>query len=129
MARTLKDDVDLDAVATHVVALKPVYPAYTQAGSLSGNAERGNAERGKTFYGTCLACHGLEGQGNPALKAPALIHANDWYLLKQIENFRSGIRGSLATDVGGVLMRPMAMSLPNEQAIVDVVAYIETLRK
>ena len=26
----------------------------------------------KTYEGTCAACHGMKGEGNPAIKAPAL---------------------------------------------------------
>jgi hypothetical protein len=44
-----------------------------------------------------------------------------------MHNFRSGIRGTNAKDTTGALMRPMSMTLADEQAILDVIAYITTL--
>ncbi len=61
------------------------------------------------------------------MNAPSLHNQSDWYLIAQIHKFREGIRGTDALDVSGITMRPQALALPNEQAITDVVAYIETL--
>jgi cytochrome c553 len=62
------------------------------------------------------------------LQAPPLILANDWYLLRQLDNFKQGVRGGDAIgDPAGALMRSIAVSL-DEQAMRDILAYISTLR-
>ena len=87
----------------------------------------GNAAKGKTLYTTCAACHGVNAEGNPALNSPALTGLQDWYMVRQLKNFKEGIRGGNPKDTFGAQMRPMAMTLPDEQAMEDVVAYILTL--
>ena len=67
--------------------------------------------------------------GNEALSAPPLVANSDWYLKTQIENFKAGIRGADRRDATGMQMRPMAYTLPDDQAILDVLAYIQTLNK
>lgn len=83
--------------------------------------------RGKAFYRICAACHGEKGQGNPANQAPRLAGQHLWYLESQLKNFRAGIRGVDDKDTNGQVMRPMSMTLPDDQAVADVVAYISTL--
>ena len=116
---TLADDAAVSNVAAYIGTL-PHAPAVTTI--------EGNPERGRGYYLTCGTCHGPEGEGNPALDAPRLAGQQDWYLKRQIENFRQGIRGAHADDEFGVQMMLMARSLKDEQAINDVVAYINTLK-
>ncbi len=86
------------------------------------------AERGQTFYQVCAACHGENGAGNPDTQAPKLAGQYPWYLERQLQNFRAGLRGVDPNDINGFLMRAQAVGLPNDQAVSDVVAYIGTLR-
>ncbi|MDO3383706.1 PVC-type heme-binding CxxCH protein [Gilvimarinus algae] len=86
----------------------------------------GNAELGKQHYAACAACHGPQGQGNRELGAPALAGQADWYLLTQLQNYRSGARGGDPRDPAGQQMATFATMLPDEQALKDVVAYIRT---
>ena len=58
---------------------------------------------------------------------PPLKQVNDWYMLTQLANFRAGVRGAKPGDTSGALMRPMSMTLADEQAMRDVIAYITTL--
>jgi len=87
----------------------------------------GNAERGKALYGSCIACHGVNGAGNKTLFSPALAGLNDWYVVSQLTKFKAGIRGNHADDIYGQQMRAAAGLLPDEQAIRDVARYISTL--
>lgn len=87
----------------------------------------GDAEAGRRLYTTCATCHGANGEGNEALGAPQLTGQNDWYLLTQLKNFKAGYRGYLSGDTYGQQMRAMAQSLASEQAMVNVVAYINSL--
>jgi len=87
----------------------------------------GDPELGERHYAACASCHGAQGQGNRDLKAPALAHQADWYLLTQLKNYRTGARGSDPRDPVGQQMASFAKMLPDEQALKDVVAYIGTL--
>ena len=87
----------------------------------------GNATRGKTLYTTCAACHGSNAEGNKLLNAPRLAGQSDWYLHRQLQHFREGIRGSANGDINGAQMRASIAVLPDAEAIADVVAYINSL--
>ena len=87
----------------------------------------GDAAAGKPLYAVCSACHGLQGEGNPALHAPKLSGQGDWYLKRQLKYYKQGIRGTHEKDVFGKTMAPMAATLADDAAIRDVVAYIKTL--
>lgn len=119
MALTLKSEEDVEAAAAYVASL-PVVP---QEPTLEG----GDAARGQALYGVCIACHGPDGAGNEALGSPPITQMNDWYMLTQLQHFKSGVRGTKPGDVNGSLMRPMAMTLADDQAMKDVIAYIVKL--
>lgn len=88
----------------------------------------GDPVKGKALYATCVACHGQDGEGLQATNSPRLAGLHDWYLLSQMQKFRSGLRGANPEDTFGAQMVPIAKALPNEQALLDVVAYIGTLK-
>ena len=119
MARSLSTDEEIEAVSAYVASL-PVKrgPSMIQ----------GNATNGQTLYGTCAACHGADGAGNQSLSAPPLKGADDWYLLAQLKKFKVGHRGTNPKDTTGAQMRPMALGLADDQAMRDVIAYINTLK-
>jgi cytochrome c oxidase cbb3-type subunit 3 len=114
---------DVEAVSAYVSAM----PAADPVSSVTG----GDAAKGKEIYTTiCIACHGADGAGNQQMMGAAPIHRlSDWYLFRQVQNFRAGIRGARPGDQGGALMRPMITKLTGEQDIKDVIAYITTLAK
>ncbi|MEX2130570.1 MAG: c-type cytochrome [Pseudohongiellaceae bacterium] len=87
----------------------------------------GNSARGRTAFQSCAACHGTAAEGNEALGAPALAGQNDWYLITQLKNFRAGYRGIHQDDSYGAQMLLMVRMLSDDQAIIDVVSYINTL--
>ena len=88
---------------------------------------QGDAERGKALFAVCATCHGDNAQGMPDMNGPALAGRESWYLRRQLQNFKSGARGSDSRDIYGLQMAPMAQLLQDEQAIADVVAYITSL--
>jgi cytochrome c oxidase subunit 2 len=53
---------------------------------------------------------------------------SDWYLVTQLKNFKHGIRGAHPQDMYGSQMVLMAEILPDERAINDLVAYINSLK-
>jgi len=93
----------------------------------TGATVTGDPARGAALYEPCAACHGDRGEGNQTLLSPPLAGQSDWYLVTQLAHFRSGVRGTAPGDTQGALMRASAMTLPDDQAIVDVVAYINSL--
>lgn len=87
----------------------------------------GDVRRGERLYSTCAACHGADGEGIWTTRAPRLAGASDWYLVTQLKNFKSRVRGAHDSDIYGSQMGLLADMLSDEQAINDVIAYINTL--
>jgi cytochrome c553 len=118
MAVSLTRDVDVPSVSQYVASLDPLYPESTL---------HGNAGAGAASYAVCVACHGEDGLGNPDLHAPPIVMLDDWYLLNQLRNFKSGARGARPADTWGQTMRVNSLALSDE-AMQDVIAYVQTLR-
>lgn len=118
MALTLADDAAIENVAAYVGTFEPVK---------ADNTLDGDAAKGKTLYVVCTSCHGVNAEGKKDLNAPKLSGLQDWYLARQLTNFKEGIRGKDPKDTYGLQMSPMAATLADEQAIKDVVAYIKSL--
>ena len=95
--------------------------------SSAGALAAGDPERGKTLYATCGACHGPNAEGMEALNAPKLAGQEEWYVVRQLQNFKNGVRGNNPRDTYGMQMAPMAQTLPDDQAMQDVAAYIRSL--
>jgi cytochrome c553 len=120
MARTLYRAGDLEAVAAYIAAMPPVPQPNTITGA--------DTAAGRTAYqGICTTCHGPDARGIPQLYAPPIVQETDWYLVKQLEKFRSGMRGSHPDDTTGAQMRAMSLTLADSAAVRDVVAFIRSL--
>jgi len=119
MSLTLRSEEDIVSVAAHVASLPPASPPQTV---------EGDAARGKTLYNPCIACHAPDGSGNQALLGAPLKGVSDWYLLAQLEKFKSGVRGANKADQQATMMNAMAQTIPDQQAMKDIVAHINTLR-
>ena len=91
--------------------------------------EHGDAAKGAGYYAVCGACHGASGDGNEGMGAPPLIGQSDWYLKKSIEKYKAAIRGSGKGDPFGAAMIGMVATLPDDNAILDVIAHIQSLEK
>ena len=118
MVATLPNTAAVNNVAGYIESL-PVVPSST---TISGDLERG-----KDIYQTCKSCHGAQGQGIWAMGAPRQAGMDDWYILEQLKNFKSGKRGSHKSDWYGGQMVQMAQMLSDEQDMNDLIAYINTL--
>ena len=121
MSRMLRTDTDVDAVAAYVSKMP--------TGARTAHVEGGDATAGQASFALCTACHGQDGMGNETMKAPPIAQLDDWYAVAQLTKFKSGIRGTNPADAEGAQMRPMAMTLADDQAVKNVVAYIQTLKK
>ncbi len=87
----------------------------------------GETGAGAAIYTTCASCHGSDGGGNGALKAPRLNHLGGTYLATQLQKFKAGVRGGPGAGAPAMQMAGIAATLPDNQAVADVVAYIDTL--
>ena len=116
MAATLANEQAMLDVATYIGTLDAAPAEITLAG---------DAAVGADYYNQlCGACHGGMAQGNPALSSPRLAGGDDWYLLEQLNAFRSGSRGAHPDDRTGRQMRAMAGLLPDDKTVNDVVVFI-----
>jgi len=118
MAATLIDDAAIDDVVAYITSLEETDSPSTISG---------NVARGEEIFITCKSCHGADGQGIWSLNAPRLSGMNDWYVARQLKNYKQGIRGSHPQDLYGKQMTLLAGVLRDDQAINDLVAYINTL--
>jgi cytochrome c553 len=114
----VKQENVLAAAVAWLGTLQPRKPDATVTGDLA---------HGKQLYQACAACHGTKAEGNARLQAPALAARSDWYLVTQLRNYRSGLRGADERDTFGAQMRAISGTLPDDRSIADVVAYINTL--
>jgi len=117
-AQMLADEGAINDVVAYIKTLPEVRPPANIVG---------NPERGRELYVTCAACHGNEAKGIWATNAPRLSNMSDWYLARQLQNFRSGIRGGHPQDFHGAQMVPMARVLKDDEAIADLLDYLRTL--
>ena len=85
------------------------------------------ATRGQEVFETCVPCHNTDGSGNPTVGAPNVAGMKAWYVERELEKFRSGARGTHFSDVEGMRMRPMALSLTSDDDVKAVAHYVETL--
>ncbi|MBT8084082.1 MAG: c-type cytochrome [Woeseia sp.] len=118
MAMTLANESALNNVIAYIQTL-PDTPAPETIG--------GNAAAGEKTYEICAYCHGTEGQGIYSMNAPRLAGMSDWYLKRQLANFRDGVRGAHPKDYYGMQMGFMAQTFRDEKVMNDVIAYIHTL--
>lgn len=118
MSRVLAGDSAVRNVSAYIESL----PSAEVASTVSGNVAKGAAH-----FNGCSVCHGSKAQGNYALQAPSLVGQQDWYLRRQLKNFRMGIRGAHANDNYGHQMVLMARSLQNEKSVDDLLSYLNTL--
>lgn len=120
MAAALADAAAIENVVAYIATLPDVPAAPTLAG---------NVDSGRTLYVTCAVCHGDAAGGIEGLGAPRLAGMSDWYMARQIDNFKGGIRGVHPGDAYGGQMRFMAAMLNSDKAIADVLAYIGSLQE
>jgi cytochrome c oxidase subunit II len=139
-----RNDATIKNVAKHIESLSPgAAPELARGDVVAGTArpfiwrseyaklehpEPANADRGAEIYtGSCVACHGARGEGNQILGSPRLTDLSVAYLHRQLQYFKNGVRGSNPEDVYGAQMASFAKLLADEQAIADVVAYIDSI--
>lgn len=119
MAKTL-DSQGIDDVIAYI----KTFPSPKVEPTLEG----GDAENGKAYYNMiCGACHGPGAVGIESLHSPRLVGLQDWYVQRQLNNFRDSIRGNEPGDTYGAQMLQIAADIPDDQTVSDLIAYINSL--
>jgi cytochrome c553 len=118
VAQSLKDTTEMQDVIAYIETLADVK---------INTAATGDVKKGERTYQTiCGSCHGPNAKGNELMHAPRLNGLEPWYLKSQITKFKTSLRGAHPEDAYGVPMIPMVALLKDEQAIDDVIAYIQS---
>lgn len=112
------DEKAIDDVAAYIATLPD---------ATSLRTVRADTARGASLYSTCAYCHGATGEGSWSTNAPRLANMSDWYVLRQLQNFKQGHRGRHPQDFLGAQMAAMGRTVADDQASADLVAYINTL--
>ena len=126
-AKALANEQAVLDVATYIGTLKSNHPARTE--------QSGDPNRGSFLYSDeirCSQCHGSTGQGlkqpyGKGSDAPRLAGQHDWYLIRQLRNFKAGVRGD-PKDKFAMEMRVKAkIGISSEQDIKDLAAFLSNI--
>ena len=118
VAQLLKDTTEMQDVIAYIETLADVKVISAAAGDI---------RKGERTYQTlCGSCHGPGAKGNELMHAPRLNGLEPWYIKSQITKFKTSLRGAHPEDAFGAPMVPMMALLKDEQAIDDVIAYIQS---
>ena len=93
-------------------------PELTSRGELPkkpSNITKKKPHPGQKHYQVCISCHGSKGEGNTEMNAPKLAGLQDWYLTRQLKNYREGIRGKHKDDMYGGQNGPHGKNSRNGQ--------------
>ena len=82
---------------------------------------------GSELFEACVPCHGVRGEGNASLGAPAIAGLPAWYVTAQLEHFESGLRGQHADDAEGLRMQAMARQMKTEMERTAVASHVASL--
>ena len=96
---------------------------------LEQTIEGGDAAKGEAYYNMiCGACHGSGAKGIESLNSPRLTGLQDWYIERQLHNFQDSIRGVHPDEKFGAQMQAIAVDIPDDQTISDLIAYFNSLQ-
>ena len=82
---------------------------------------------GAALYFPCGSCHFSDGSGSEALDAPAIAGLDADYVIRQMKNFKTGLRGSSLEDLTGRQMSLIAASY-SDSDIELVASYVAGLQ-
>lgn len=88
-------------------------PDDPKAGAISA---MNNSERAQALVGECMLCH----SNREAQRGPVLNGMETWYLLDQLEKFRSGVRGNVASNRSEHLMGVGARKIKDDYELAYV---------
>lgn len=77
---------------------------------------------------SCVQCHGDQFEGRQQRRAPRLAGLESWYLIRQLINFKAGVRGSHIGDGYGMQMNFVASMFQSENEIKEFAEYITAFK-
>lgn len=118
MAATLVDGKAVADVAAFLASLPVQVPSLTVEGDVADGMKQYNSK--------CAGCHGGDAWGNEALYTPRLTIVGDTYLMRQIKNFQTGVRGAHKEAKQGQQMTTMSL-LVSEEEVKNIAVYLNQL--
>jgi cytochrome c oxidase subunit II len=122
IAQTLENDEAMLKVADFVSKMPRTQDS---SAAPATSATPGSGAEGGKIFAACAGCHGEHGEGRALANAPDLALLPGWYLKQTIQVFRDGTRGAHPDDYEGRTMRVLVRLIPDDQALHDLVAYID----
>ncbi len=116
MAMAIATDSDVAELAAWMASL----PRPALSAAVAGDLREGN----NLWQGKCAACHGVTGEGYPALNAPRLTGLDSAYLRRQFLAFREGRRGAHPADRYGRQMAMMAKTIDTGAELDAVLSWL-----
>jgi cytochrome c oxidase subunit 2 len=95
--------------------------------AFAATAHAQDAARGEALYSLCAHCHGDQGEGKKLALAPSIAGLEQWYVVKQLNYFKDGVRAMHFDDLAGMRMRPMARWLKTPEDVTSVAIYVASL--
>lgn len=86
-----------------------------------------NAKETPAIYQQCVVCHGINAEGNSALKVPALAGQSADYISRQLIKFSTGLRGSHEKDELGKQMVSISKTLNINKDVPALSTYLSKL--
>lgn len=93
----------------------------------AATARAQDAARGEELFSLCAHCHGAQGEGKAMALAPSIAGLEQWYVVKQLNYFKDGVRAMHFDDLAGMRMRPMARWLKTPEDVTAVAVYVASL--
>ena len=72
--------------------MKVLLTAVILVSTFSPFAFSADAQKGQGLYQKCILGHGENGEGKKSQKAPQIAGQFDWYIVKALNDFKSGAR-------------------------------------
>lgn len=119
-----------DLVTVSVIRVLGALCALVCILALSSCARRSEAApvTGAELYKACVPCHGVAGEGTPAIGAPAIASLPAWYVSAQLQAFQTGLRGKHADDTEGLRMQAMSKQMLTQAEVLAVANHVASLR-
>ncbi len=110
--------------------MKPVFlifwlPAAVSLSLAQQNEEDERAFRTQHFWkNECASCHGQDGHGYDKTRGPAIAGLPEYYVMRQVEKFRAGLRGGLEPEEGDVYAMHRETVELTDELFRDLAAYV-----
>jgi cytochrome c553 len=110
MAAPLTEQDMFDLAAYFESQAPKIGTASQESLELGENIYRGGNQ--ETRVSACISCHGPQGKGNPAAKYPKISGQHADYALKQLQDYKSGVR---KPEDNAAMMRDIVVKMSDDE--------------